>query len=238
MGACHNCGSDLTGQYCTICGARAATSPSQTRRRVRLSPRRGTSVMTAILLSFALFGVGVIAGFWLGQEVSSGRGESSGQGALTSTVDPDLPALVLAEQYLDQGVEQMQNKDRTEAANAFRKAAAQFERAIAEEPDNLYARSYLGLTHFYIGNFEQGIAVEREVLKQDPNYLWAIFNLAWMYESTGKAVEAGLLYQKYVETAPAERAQSAKYAEQYELIDRQLEAARSAAVNLTEGGGL
>lgn len=259
MAACPSCGSELTGPYCGICGARAqetigarhaptaSPKPAQSPRpvaRARVQRRTGRFVTWRLpyavavgLIGLALFGAGMAAGVLLARDASVPAGNPAS--SLTSTAeDATLPALMLAGQYLDKGVEQMQNKEMAAAQDSLRKAITHFETALAEDSANLYARSYLGLTHFYAGDVDRAVAAEREVLKQDPDYLWAIFNLAWMYEATDRQAEAGLLYQKYLEAAPAEREKTAKYAEQYDLIERQLEAARQAVAKLQGGGGL
>ena len=51
-----------------------------------------------------------------------------------------------------------------------------------------------------------------------------------------KKSEAILMYNKYIAVAPGEKANQLKYAEQFELIDRQTEAARKAIERLQGGG--
>lgn len=137
---------------------------------------------------------------------------------------------------MDQGVDYMQKGQRPAAVDKFRKSAAEYEKIIAEDPKNLYAASYLGLVQFYIGDGHKAVETEKKVLEKDPNYLWSIFNLAWMYESTGKQTEALGMYKKYVEAAPKEKENKEKYAEQLELIDKQLESAKNKVAGVQAGG--
>ncbi len=256
MVPCPHCGYELTGRYCNMCGARAheeiaAGKPRRAAPKVRVKTnslrgpfaRLRTHKWTVVaLLGFALFALGLLVGLWVNPSVKASpavAGSTTSPGAPTPAADQlaALPPITLAEQFMDQGVEYMKNGNRSASVDSFRKATAQFEKVLNAEPDNLYARSYLGLTYFYIGDAVKARSTEQEVLDKDPNYLWAIFNLAWIQESSGKTAEALLLYQQYLAVVPGERANVLKYAEQYELIDRQVEAAKKALANFQGGGG-
>lgn len=215
-----------------------------------LTPQLVTRTTALGLLGLALFGSGMIAGFYLAQSpsFSSGgpltsttveaQGQSDGSGATINLADPDaeLPPLARAGILLDQGVEYMQRNSRPAATDKFRKAAGEYDKVLKEDPDNLYARSYLGLVYFYLGDNDKAFDHERKVLDKDPNYLWVIFNLAWMYEATGKKTESVLMYKRYADAAPKEKENKVKYAEQYDLIDKQLETAKKQAAGGVQGG--
>lgn len=252
MATCHSCGSELTGPYCNECGAkaqveRAARKPrkeapkalaagSARPARTGAAPQGFWKQTALALLGLALFAGGMITGFWLG------TGSSNGQSGIASlgTGDPDfgdMPPAAVGGLYMDEGVAYMGQSNRTAAATSFRKAVTYFDRALKEDPDNLYARTYLGLTHFYLGDSTKALAELRETLNRDPNYLWAIFNLAWIYETAGKQGESLVMYKKYLAVVDQERELPAKYAEQYELIDRQIEVAQKAVAGLSGGDG-
>lgn len=265
MAICSSCGAETEQKYCEVCGAivkegRAPTGtdsgppPSPAQRRARRAPgpapgrhpapRTGQAAAsgrmvrytTYSLLALILYGAGVMTGIWL---------KGSDSGSLTSTaVDAtqdaalaNLPATAQAGKYMDEGVDFLQKGERTAAATAFRRAITLFEQALREDPNDLYAHTYLGLTQYYAGDSARGLETQRAVLKKDPNYLWALFNLAWMLETTGNKLEAAATYQKYLDVAPAEQANPMKYLEQRELIDRQIEAAGKAIERLTGTGG-
>jgi len=255
MATCQSCGSELTGPYCNTCGARApeeravkkpkAAKPAQTpvhapaqstshRSAGALSPQRIGKTTALGLLALALYGAGVLTGLWVGggQPASPIAGTSD---PTAVTAAENLP-IVLAGKYMDEGVEFMNKGERTAAAQSFKKSVAQYEKVLKDEPDNLYARTYLGLTYYYVGDSKKSLEALQAVLKADPNYLWALFNLGWIYQTAEKKPDAIAHYQKYLDVVGKEREDQIKYAEQYELIDRQIEAAK-AAIAMLQGGG-
>jgi len=177
-------------------------------------------VLVGILLLGAAFG----AGYGVATVVSS-----DGSSAAVS----DEPTLVAASRYLDEGSELLSKGSRDKAMASYRKSQQKWEAALKEDPGNVYAKTYLSLVQFYLGNNSQAFATAQEVLTQDPNYLWALFNLAWMSETSGKREDAMRYYQRYADAAPAESAKDGKYAEQPGLIDRQLEVAKSKLKGVT-----
>ncbi|MDF2630294.1 MAG: hypothetical protein K0R39_4125 [Symbiobacteriaceae bacterium] len=245
MATCQNCGSDLNGPYCNTCGARApedrahkkvvkpvAQKQANGRPYGLFSPQRIGRTTAMGLLGLMLFGAGTVTGYWLGT--------SAGSGSITSTSidasgESTMPAIALAGNYMDEGVSFLNTGDRTAAVASFRKAITQFEKVLKEEPDNLYAKTYLGLTHYYVGDSNKALQYERAVLEKDENYLWALFNLAWIYETANQKTESLMMYKKYLAVVDQEKQNTIKYAEQLELIDRQVEAAKK-AVAAAEGG--
>lgn len=250
MATCQNCGSDLSGPYCNTCGARApedrapkkahkpaANKTAGGRAPGIFSPQRIGRTTAVGLLVLLGFGAGTVTGYWLGT-TSGGTGATpltSSTVDATAQLDAGLTPLGQAGQFMDAGVELLNKGDRTGAIASFRKAITQYENVIKAEPDNLYAKSYLGLTYYYAGDSNKALETEKAVLKQDENYLWAIFNLAWIYETAGKPDESLLMYKKYLAVVDTEKQNTIKYAEQIELIDRQIEAAKRAVE--AAGGG-
>lgn len=248
MAACHSCGSDLSGPYCNTCGTKPPHKPRKEFERQEAPlreavPVRGARQGSAMapqnvwrytamgLLTVLIFGAGMIVGFYLGTSAPT-----RAVAGIESQFDlSELPPVSIAGMYMDEGVDFMSQGNRTAAANSLRKAVTFFNQVLIEEPDNLYARTYLGLTQYYLGDSTKALTELREVLQRDPNYLWAIFNLAWIYESGEKPTEAILMYKKYLAVAPQEMEERAKYSEQYDLIERQIQASERALANL-EGG--
>lgn len=251
MATCHNCGAELNGQYCNTCGARAQDdrAPRKTHKEAPKAAKATTATRpggvlpstrvartTAMgLLAVALFGAGTVFGFWL----AGSNGSAATAGGLTSTAgdEGELPMIAVAGKYMDEGVDYLNKGERTAATQSFRKAIDAYEKLLKSDPNDLYARTYLGLTYYYVGDSKKALEAEQTVLKQDPNYLWAIFNLAWIYETAGKNTEALGMYQKYLAVAPTEKENTIKYAEQFELIDRQLDTAKQAVDKLKGGAG-
>jgi tetratricopeptide (TPR) repeat protein len=246
MATCPNCGNDLTGPYCDMCGARR---PEERPRRSRKeAPRtesgppagggaaaRRVSRATALgLLGVLIYAAGIITGFFLAG--TDGTTSAASGAASEDAADlQSLPPLARASRYMDQGVTYLEKGERTAAASELRKAAAEFQSVLSQEPDHLYARTYLGLIYYYLGDTKKAVETEQAVLAKDPNYLWAIFNLAWIQEVSNQPAEAMRLYQRYLDVAPAEKENRVKYAEQYELIDQQIQAAQQALSKLKEG---
>jgi hypothetical protein len=252
MATCQSCGAQMSGAYCNTCGARApeerAKKPHKDSARPAarsaagqghgLAPRRVTRTTALGLIGIALFGAGMLTGFWMAGSRPGGGLISAAVDATSGTADAgELPAIAAAGKLMDEGVDLLDKGERTAAVDKFRKATAQYEQLLKSEPDNQYARTYMGLTYYYMGDSKKALENLRAVLDKDPNYLWAIFNLAWVYETGGKSVDAMATYQKYIDVAPAEKENTEKYAEQPELIDRQLEAAKAAVAKLKGGTG-
>lgn len=248
MATCQSCGSELTGIYCNTCGERApeekaarkprkespkATAPGSKGAGL-FSPQRIWKTTATGLLALALFGGGMVTGFYMATP-----GANAGDlGDLAGMVgDEELPPIALAGKLVDLGVDYLNKGERSAAASHFRKALAQYEKAIAEDPSSLYARSYMGLTYYYVGDSAKAVSTLKEVLEKDPKYLWALFNLAWINQTGGKSTEAIALYEQYLAAAPTEKQNIIKYAEQLELIDRQVEATKKALEELKGGAG-
>lgn len=187
------------------------------------------------LLGLMLFGAGTVTGYWLGTSNGGGGGPLTSS-TIDATSESALPPIAIASGYMDEGVSFLNKGDRTAASASFRKAIAQYEKVLKDEPDNLYAKTYLGLTYYYVGDSKKALEYEQAVLKADENYLWALFNLGWIYETAEKKTESLLMFKKYLAVVDQERQNTIKYAEQLELIDRQVEAAKK-AVEAAEGGG-
>ncbi|HLN64495.1 MAG TPA: tetratricopeptide repeat protein [Symbiobacteriaceae bacterium] len=247
MATCQSCGAELQGQYCNTCGARAPEErapkkPRESKPAAKsggkapglFSPQRIGRTTAMGLIAVLCFGGGMVTGFWIAQD-----GKAGAPAAATADVsggsDASLSAIAQAGKFMDEGVDYLNKGERTAATAAFRKAITQYEQVLKEDPNDLYAKTYMGLTYYYIGDSKKALENEQAVLKQDPNYLWALFNLAWIYETGGKKDESVLMYQKYLAVVEAERQNTTKYAEQLELIDRQVEAAQK-AVEAVKGG--
>lgn len=175
-----------------------------------------------LMLAAVMFAVGVAAGYAL----------ALARGAAPTSAEAGQSPLTLASRYLDEGTQLMTAGSREAAATAFRNALRNWELALKENPENLYARTYMGLTQFYLGDAEAAFASIKQVLDRDPNYLWALFNAAWMSEVVGDTTAALAYYERYLAAAPTEQVQAGKYAEQPGLIERQMAAAREAIAKL------
>lgn len=176
---------------------------------------------------------GLIGFLLLSAAFGAGYGLSTyNAGSASQTSSTAESALEAASRYLDEGSEFLSSGANDKALTAFRKSQQNWETVLKNDPGNLYAKTYLSLVQFYLGNNAKAFATGQEVLSQDANYLWALFNLAWMSESAGKLDDALRYYQRYVDAAPGESAKDGKYAEQPGLIDRQLQAAQAAVTKL------
>ncbi|HEY3365757.1 MAG TPA: tetratricopeptide repeat protein [Symbiobacteriaceae bacterium] len=253
MATCNNCGAEMTGQYCDTCGARAqeersvkkvkkeaARVTSSSRPANALAPQRVWKSMVYVIIGALLLFGGMFAGFYMSSS-------PSGSGPLTSTATDatgaagatdigQLTPLGQAGELMDQGVALMTKGDRTGAVATFRKSIDKYTAVLKEDPENLYARSYMGLTYYYAGDSKGAVDNLNLALKKDPNYLWALFNLAWIYDTGNKKPEALELYKKYLAVVETEKQNGLKYAEQFELIPQQIEAAKKAIETIGGAG--
>ncbi len=252
MPTCPSCGHESTGPYCDVCGGPVAPHRDRPRRGAKApapapargghspaqgrSPRRHVPTVALALCGLLLFGVGFLSGVWLG------RGSAVTGTALYPTPGIDqaaletLTPLAQANFFLETGVALLNQGHRSAAVSEFRKAITAFETVLRSESDNLFAGTYLGLTCYYAGDRQKAEEALQAVLERDPGYLWAIFNLAWIYEVEGETDAAVAMYQRYLNAAPQERENTLKYAEQPDLIDQQINAAREAVARLSGGG--
>lgn len=184
-----------------------------------------------ILLGLGLFVAGLLTGIWYAKPISAIP--------TVALIDPTLVGLdplTRAERFMEEGAALLNAGKRSAAVTQFRRALTDWDAVIAEVPDHHYARTYRGLTHYYAGDKKRALQGLQGVLDEDPQYLWALFNLAWIAERSGEESEALRLYQRYLTAVTTEREEQVKYAEQYELIERQVEAAQTAVAKLGGGG--
>jgi len=193
-------------------------------------------VTTLALCGLLLFGLGFISGIWLGRgSAVQGTSLYPTPGIDQAAIDAMTP-LAQADFFLETGVALLNEGHRTAAVSEFRKAITAFENVLQTEPENLFAGTYLGLTYYYAGDAGRAEETLQGVLQRDPDYLWAIFNLAWIYEVEGRTDDAVAMFRRYLDTAPQERENALKYAEQPELIDMQIRAAQEAVARLNGEG--
>ncbi len=243
---CPVCGSQATGAYCSTCGnpvsreAVAAPAAVQRPSKARPAARRPVQAPAAAhrpgdwrrRVLAVLVGVLVVGG-----AAAAGYSLANYSGTAPGTSQEAVPARDVANRSLEEGTAALAQGDRTAATAAFRKAVRYWEQAMQEDPDDLYAPTFLGLTRFYLGDRAAAFAGTEQVLSRDPRYLWALFNGAWMAETSGRIPDALRYYERYIEAAPTERADIVKYAEHPQLIDLQLDSAREAVARLKEGLG-
>lgn len=129
--------------------------------------------------------------------------------------------------HMQRGAELAEKSDREGALREWRQAIRDFEAAVRVVPTDLHARSDLGLVYMYTGQGDKAQQTLKAVLQEDPNYLWAIFNLAWVYRTVGEDLKALELYQHYLNVVGTERQKKDKYAAHYDLIEVQVERARA-----------
>lgn len=251
MARCSQCGSQVHGEYCDACGADVASESEQvspgaargqgappaprTGTPGRAVARRGAPAPAAMawpqrtgalaLGAVAIFLAGGVAGYavarWHLADI-----------APVAAADAFQPPAVQAGIALDEGTRLLGAGQRQAATTELQKAARLWSQAQEQEPDNLYVQTYAGLTAFYLGDLDQSVQLLDQVLARDPNYLWALFNLAWIRQTTGDLTGAADLYRRYLAAAPAEQSDSFKYIEQPGLIDQQIAAARAALQSL------
>lgn len=86
----------------------------------------------------------------------------------------------------------------------YDQAAAAYEKVLELDPDNIEARSELGLCYWLAGNVDKAIAVLEKVLEADPDYVPACNNLGFILADTKRDLKRAVaLIEKAVEAEPA-----------------------------------
>jgi cytochrome c-type biogenesis protein CcmH/NrfG len=116
--------------------------------------------------------------------------------ARASQIDPtyDEPALVAFRHVVEldaknvEGLRGLANVyyDR----NDHKEAIPLYEKYLALSPDDASARTDLGTMYLYAGDTGRSIATYQDVIKRNPSFLQAHYNLAVTYHRDGKAKEA------------------------------------------------
>jgi serine/threonine protein kinase/Tfp pilus assembly protein PilF len=70
-----------------------------------------------------------------------------------------------------------------------------YQAAVAVHPENLAARTNLGLALMYQGNLDAAIACFREIIRLDPKFALAHNNVGWILQLQGKTDEAIAAYR-------------------------------------------
>ena len=83
-------------------------------------------------------------------------------------------------------------------------ASADYNTALKNDPNNVFALSNLGLIAQTQGDDKKAEARYQEVLKIDPNYQPGLFNLAIIRKAAGDTAEAERLYRRAIEVRPGD----------------------------------
>ncbi|MFQ5839584.1 MAG: tetratricopeptide repeat protein [Candidatus Methylomirabilales bacterium] len=84
--------------------------------------------------------------------------------------------------------------------------AAELERHLAKDPEDLQARIELAQTYALSGHLDQAITTYREVLTRDPTNITARFNLALVYHRAGRLAEAATEFREVIRRDPTDLA--------------------------------
>jgi tetratricopeptide (TPR) repeat protein len=86
----------------------------------------------------------------------------------------------------------------------FGPAERHFRRALSIQPDNHYAKGYLGSTCFQLKRYAEAARLLKEVVAADPGNATANYNLGLVSLAQGKPVEALPFFQKVLSANPAD----------------------------------
>ncbi len=77
--------------------------------------------------------------------------------------------------------EHFRDAERSYMSSDWEDAVVGFKRVVHRDPNNLLARLRIGLALTQQGKYEQAIEEYNEILKIDPDYSDAHYNLGWVY---------------------------------------------------------
>lgn len=101
-------------------------------------------------------------------------------------------------QIMTQGEKALDAKNTASAKQYFMEAASHFQAAISANPKLWDARYNLGLSLFQSGDSDGGIKIWKELLKQNPSYLRAMYNIGMVSWRNGKVNEAKPYLCKFI----------------------------------------
>ena len=123
-------------------------------------------------------------------------------------------------------------------SDEIEKAIRTFQNVIAVQP-SARAYAFLGLSHAYLGRFEQARQDFQQGLKLDPGNNFCLFNLGYIAEQQGDSATAGAIFEKVLHTDPNFpqallglanlRIAAGKLPEAEELLKRYIRAGRNPA---------
>jgi len=122
----------------------------------------------------------------------SGDVRKSGS-STTSSFRGSADAVV--QEHIDRGIDYAEDGD-------LEAAIAEFEEAIALNPESVNAHGNLGIACVQLERFEEGIAAYQEALKLDPEHADLHYNLGLAYRKAGRPDDAVTAYERAVELAP------------------------------------
>ncbi|MGB6692347.1 MAG: tetratricopeptide repeat protein [Terracidiphilus sp.] len=118
------------------------------------------------------------------------------------------------------------------------KAIEEFDKVVADEP-SAHAYAYLGLSHIYLGRFDDARQDFQNGLKLEPHNNFCLFNLGYIAERQGNSAEAETIFEKVLIVDPGFpdallelanlRIQARNYSEAAELLRRYIRVSKNPA---------
>lgn len=81
----------------------------------------------------------------------------------------------------------------------------QLQEMLREEPLDPFLNYAIALEYAKIGEVQKGISIIEEILQRDEDYLGAYYQLGKLYEESGHAEKAIVVYQKGMEIAKKQK---------------------------------
>lgn len=72
---------------------------------------------------------------------------------------------------------------------------------LRDEPEDTFLNYVLALEYVKAGDLKKGIGIIEDLLKKDPEYLGAYYQLGQLYEQVGETDKAVFAYKKGIELA-------------------------------------
>jgi len=88
------------------------------------------------------------------------------------------------------------------AAADYNKAENELRKTMADYPDKTILKTDLGVIFLKSGQYEAALSLLQKTDKEDRNNAYTLYNLAWIYEKTGKVQVAADLYEGLISIIP------------------------------------
>lgn len=130
--------------------------------------------------------------------------------AAEQTANAATSEFLAGTQLMDQGEKALQDKNTANAKKYFSEAAAHLKAAVRADPKLWDARYNLGLSLFQSGDTPGALKTWKELLKQNPGYIRALYNLGMVNWRNGNIAEAKPYLCKFIATSGTEFSNEAK----------------------------
>lgn len=210
---CSQCGEKLKdeAQFCHKCGAGVAGAPANVgKQQEKGDGLRSWLNSFGAFLFIPLFAIVVVLLFWSNKEpeqlgVSNGNAAPSGEASMAAmnNVHKTLERL---KSNIEKNPEDLVSIDSLAVmysiAGSYDKSKDYYEMHMALDPDNKDIKIALALTYNNLSNNDKAVALIKEVLDKEPNYVFALHYMAELQGAMHNHEEAERLSKQIIKDYP------------------------------------